>query len=359
MWVKTDIGEAFVPEPLDFECLRPHPDSEFESTFAALDRLRTQWDDLERDAIYTRILFQRECQRFSPRLSGARLADRAYVNSPFVAFHVFDSIQSLCYARAFEYAWRSRRKPLSKGLLKEVHARLIPGHERSGRFRSIGVWLGPRGKDIKSASIIFAPSRYVAPCLHELYAFAQVARPAHRIASAAVLHYQFTAIHPFFDANGRVARIITPLLLRESDVIDVPLLYVSEVLQQRYWDYSAALRSVDRFQEWSTWIRLFAQMLAEAANKALHVMQLTRRVREFLAEEVARRSGAGSVMPFVDESLLCPTFTSDRAAELLQISNTDAVRLLSALEGTLGLAKIVEGDRPTYQWAGIFQLFGV
>jgi Fic family protein len=70
----------------------------------------------------------------------------------------------------------------------------------------------------------------------------------------AVLHYQFEAIHPFPDGNGRTGRILNILSLVQAGVIDLPTLYLSRHIVRTKADYYRLLQRVTSHQEWEPWI---------------------------------------------------------------------------------------------------------
>ena len=78
-----------------------------------------------------------------------------------------------------------------------------------------------------------------------------------KITQIAIAHYQFEAIHPFMDGNGRVGRLIIPLYLYAKAVIHTPHFYISEFLEKYRRDYYECLKSVSRENAWLDWIRFF------------------------------------------------------------------------------------------------------
>ena len=70
----------------------------------------------------------------------------------------------------------------------------------------------------------------------------------------AVIHYQFEAIHPYHDGNGRTGRIINILYLVERDLLRIPVLYLSRYIIQNKAKYYQLLRAVTTQQEWEPWV---------------------------------------------------------------------------------------------------------
>jgi Fic family protein len=359
MWIKKHIGNCLVPDDLSWKTIEHFPDCDFRDFFEIARSMTEMLQSLDDRQLFTRLLFQRECQHFSPRLCGARARDRAYVNAPFVPFHIFDSVQSLHYADALEFAWRSRRQPCSKRFLKDLHLRLLPDNSEAGKIRRAAAWIGERYSTSNTASIILTPPEYIDNCLTKLGAFSANEFPSHRLAMCAMLHYQFTAIHPFLDANGRTVRILTPLLLRNYGVVDIPWLFVSESLLLRYWDYHASVISVDRFGEIAQWVRFFVQILSDSARRAERVVVLAIKLRDALIAEFSPSIQGPPIERFVNETLLCTTLQVSRAAALLGVSRDRAAAVLEDSSGFLGLRRIVDGPDPVYQWHDIYDVLTV
>jgi Fic family protein len=82
----------------------------------------------------------------------------------------------------------------------------------------------------------------------------------------AVGHYQFEAIHPFTDGNGRTGRIINSLFLIEQELLTLPVLYLSRYILQHRADYNRLLLKVTTAQEWEPWILFMLNAVEETAR---------------------------------------------------------------------------------------------
>jgi len=83
----------------------------------------------------------------------------------------------------------------------------------------------------------------------------------------AIIHYQFEAIHPFFDGNGRTGRIILLLYLKMSGLLDLPALYLSDYIIQYKNEYYTNLRKVTEEGNWEDWILYMLEMIEQTALK--------------------------------------------------------------------------------------------
>lgn len=82
----------------------------------------------------------------------------------------------------------------------------------------------------------------------------------------AVAHYQFEAIHPFTDGNGRTGRILNLLMLVEHDLLDRPVLYLSRYIIERKAEYYRLLMGVTSDGQWVAWIRYMLDAVADTAR---------------------------------------------------------------------------------------------
>ena len=90
-----------------------------------------------------------------------------------------------------------------------------------------------------------------------------------KLVRIALAHYQFEAIHPFIDGNGRIGRILTLVMLRDAGLIPVPILPLSDVLRERAVAYYGSIDFVEHEGEYETWVKFFLLVLREAAERAL------------------------------------------------------------------------------------------
>jgi Fic family protein len=142
------------------------------------------------------------------------------------------------YVLALDQALASdRRLPLSLSLLREAHATLLTGvrggYATPGDFRHSQNWIGRPGCTLDDATYVPPPPERLWECLDPLEKYLHVERALPPLVAIACLHYQFEAIHPFIDGNGRVGRLLVILLLVEWGLLPAPLLDLSAYLEPR------------------------------------------------------------------------------------------------------------------------------
>lgn len=233
------------------------------------------------------------------------------------------------YVQAMEYGLaRMDQFPLSLRLIREIHQRLMANvrgqHLTPGEFRTSQNWIGPAGCTLNDA--VFVPPRppemKQALDRFEKYLHAESDLPA--LIRLALIHYQFEAIHPFLDGNGRVGRLLIPLLLCRDGSLPEPYLYLSAFFEQHRDEYYRLLLSVSQTGDWSSWIDYFLRGVTEQATDAI------RRTNELLGlwrEYRARFEGArSSALPLqlVDLLFRSPVITVTRVAAALDVTHRSA-----------------------------------
>lgn len=102
----------------------------------------------------------------------------------------------------------------------------------------------------------------------------------------AVLHYQFEAIHPFSDGNGRTGRILNILYLVEAGLLDIPILYLSRYIIDHKSDYYTGLRCVTEERKWEQWILFMLHAVEETARAAYRLIVDIRALMQETTETV-------------------------------------------------------------------------
>lgn len=106
----------------------------------------------------------------------------------------------------------------------------------------------------------------------------------------AVAHYQFEAIHPFADGNGRTGRILNLLYLVQAGLLTSPILYHSRGIIRRKADYYESLRAVTFEQNWESWILFMLEVVEQSAGWTNQKIREIRTYREEVKEEWKRKA---------------------------------------------------------------------
>jgi len=229
---------------------------------------------------------------------------------------------------------RLKKLPLSVRLIRELHQKLmtgVRGHGAApGRFRTVQNWIGKPGSTTATASYIPPPPGEVEPCLSawEKFLHESTMPP---LVTIALAHYQFEAIHPFLDGNGRVGRLLITLFLTEREILPAPLLYLSAFFEASRRDYYDGLRGVSERGAWNDWLEYFLLGVARMSEDAL---SRATRINQLIAQWQQKVSGESSNNPLrvVDLVSANPFITTNGVSEKLGIAFTTAQRSIERLE---------------------------
>jgi Fic family protein len=116
----------------------------------------------------------------------------------------------------------------------------------------------------------------------------------------AVAHYQFEAIHPFHDGNGRTGRVINILMLIEAGLLQDPILYLSRAIIARKNDYYRLLREVTAEDAWIEWILYMLEVVRESATSTTRKIAAIRACQEDIAERARAATPGGRDAQFLE-----------------------------------------------------------
>ena len=102
----------------------------------------------------------------------------------------------------------------------------------------------------------------------------------------ALMHYQFEAIHPFHDGNGRTGRILNLLFLLQRELLDIPVLYLSRYIIEHKVRYYALLQGVTERREWEPWILYLLDAIEVTAKSTLEKINAILSLMDATAEKI-------------------------------------------------------------------------
>lgn len=166
----------------------------------------------------------------------------------------------LRYRQALLTAWKSLKKSdFSVSVIEKIYREI---KEKDDGVRDNEVYIG------NAFEIIYTP-----PCckdvllekLNNWINFAKADDAIDPLIKMAILHYQFEAIHPFSDGNGRTGRVLNVLFLSKLELLDYPILYLSKYINTYKSDYYRLLREVTTSGKWTEWIIYILTSIKETA----------------------------------------------------------------------------------------------
>lgn len=147
----------------------------------------------------------------------------------------------------------------------------------------------------------------------------------------AVAHYQFEAIHPFSDGNGRTGRVLNILMLIDAGLLDEPILYLSRAIIARKNDYYRLLRAVSSDGAWTDWTRFMLDAVRESAESTMRKIDAIRRCQDDIAAQARSATTSGRDGRFLDVLFEQPYCRIATVVERCEVSRQTASTWLHAL----------------------------
>jgi Fic family protein len=216
--------------------------------------------------------------------------------------------------------------PMSLRFLRELHERLmtgVRGGDRSpGEFRRIQNWIGPPGSTLETATYVppAIPQMHAALAEFEVYLQQDVEREDPPLVRLAFIHYQFEAIHPFLDGNGRVGRLLIVLLLVHWDLLPHPLLYPSAYFERHRSTYYDLLRRVSTEGAWKEWVAFFLRGLRDQATEALTLAKGLQNLQAEWRERAMQQSSSTLLILLADLIFEQPILSIPTVAKRLDVT---------------------------------------
>ncbi len=160
----------------------------------------------------------------------------------------------------------------------EMQVRRVPGTKLENVYTGEVIYTPPIGEDLLRTKLANW-ERF----LHESIEY----DPLVRMAAA---HYQFEAIHPFTDGNGRTGRILNSLFLIQENLLTLPILYLSRYIIQNKADYYRLLLNVTKEQDWEPWLLYILKAVEETAKWTTEKIAAVRTLQEHTTEYVNKHA---------------------------------------------------------------------
>jgi Fic family protein len=252
------------------------------------------------------------------------------------------------YVTALEYGLaRLKSLPLSLRLVRELHQKLMTGvrgdHATPGEFRRTQNWIGKPGCTLMDASYVPPPPDALLHHLGQWEDFLHE-ESVPPLVHAALMHYQFEAIHPFLDGNGRVGRLLITISLCSRGVLPEPLLYLSAFFDATRREYYEGLQQVTINGDWSNWLEYFFNGVARQSEDAVSRAERINGLLNQWRDEIA---GSGSKVPAQLVELLArnPFLTPRETERRLKVSYNAVMRGISLLEKRGILSRVGDAKR--------------
>ncbi len=243
------------------------------------------------------------------------------------------------YVDAINWAWeqiKDKKQTLGLDIVLGAHRILMTGitggDKNPGKFRAVQNVIVGRAPLRTWIVYVPPPPESLAVLLQNLEGFC---RDEHDdipvLVQCAMIHYQFEAIHPFGDGNGRIGRLLILLLLCQRGVLTAPLLYMSAFFDKYKSMYYDRLLEVSRNSDWDSWLKFFLRAFVAQTTETIdgikRLQDLRQRYRRILRDARAS-TNAFTVM---DSLFRNPHVTVPVAQGLLDVSYATAKRSVRVL----------------------------
>ena len=234
---------------------------------------------------------------------------------------------TLNYVKALDVGLQAVRQAgtpaITKSLIQELHRILMTGvkayQDIPGELRTIQNWIG--SGNIYEASLVPPPPDQVSPCLDDLMGLLQYQSEGVAVVSIvvrlAIAHAQFEAIHPFRDGNGRVGRLLLPIMLAAEDY---PPVYLAGYLKSNQRSYYDTLLAAQTRGEWQVWVGFLARGIIESCTEAATMTRQLLALRDAWRTRVSALRGDATGRKLVEILIGTPIVTANSVKEQLGVS---------------------------------------
>jgi len=192
-----------------------------------------------------------------------------------------DVLETYNYINATNYGYKELKEkkfPLCNRLIKETHRMLLDrvrGDEYTpGEFRRTQVYIGIRQQPIEQARFIPPPPNIIDKLMSDLENFLNSDSDLDPLLISSLSHYQFEAIHPFYDGNGRIGRILIIYILMDKGLLNKPILYISPYFERENREkYYNLLLKISQKGAWEEWIEFYLLGIIERTKWVIDTFQ--------------------------------------------------------------------------------------
>ncbi len=244
-----------------------------------------------------------------------------------------------------------QKRPLCTNMIRDLHRILLTSargrDSEPGEIRRIQNYIASPGTPIEEAIFIPPSPLIVMDALSnwEIYLHSE---EKDTLVQLAILKAQFELIHPFRDGNGRIGRMLAPLVLYSKKLLGSPMFYISSYLEQNRDEYYKRLLAISRNEDWNGWISFFLRAVVEQAEENSQKAQHILRLYEDMKQKVPEITRSKYAIQAIDAIFSSPIFQSVNFIRYSKIPKESARRILKQLKNA-GVLKVLQeriGRRP-------------
>lgn len=231
-------------------------------------------------------------------------------------------------------------------LIREMHARLMLNargeHLTPGEFRRSQNWIGPAGCTLEDATYVPPPVDNMLTVLNQLEDFIHAQSQLPALVRVALIHYQFEAIHPFLDGNGRLGRLLIILCLYIWRLLPQPLLYLSAYFKANRQEYYDRLLVVSQQGKWGDWLHFFLHGVSVQSMDAIQRISQLQALYNTYIERLNAERNAKRLIKTLDVLFERPIVTIRQIEAALGVPYMSASRYVEKLS-QLGILREITG----------------
>ncbi|MEK7639347.1 MAG: Fic/DOC family N-terminal domain-containing protein [Patescibacteria group bacterium] len=241
------------------------------------------------------------------------------------------------YRRAMSLAMREigKSRDVTSHLIESLHSVLLEDVRHKGllgKFREGQVWIAERAGDSIEKAIYIPPEPiHVRGLINNLFDYINNGKE-NALLKAGITHYQFEAVHPFDDGNGRIGRLLIPLVLHKQQRLSSPILYLSGYFEDHRDEYIDKLHAIDEGNDIEEWLKFFLQSVSGQLNETQKIIEA---IYELYYDIRRAYNGVKSpyIIPFIDMLFISPIFTIKMVQEHTKCASyLTATNLIRSLE---------------------------
>ena len=215
-------------------------------------------------------------------------------------------------------------RAVTLSLIKGLHQRLlmgVRGHDKSpGQFRVDQNWIGKQGCAMEQARFV-PPNPIILPQALEDWEHYLSGNTEDPVLHVGFAHAQFEILHPFKDGNGRIGRMLIPLLLFQRSALSRPMFYLSEYLEEHRTEYYDQLLRITDEGDWQGWIELFLEAVRIQAETNLEKVKKILSLYEEQKTKFIEATRSQFAVPSLDAFFMKPIVNATDFARSAGIEN--------------------------------------
>lgn len=243
--------------------------------------------------------------------------------------------------------------PISHRVIKQAHVRLLNGlsnergaNKRPGEYKQTQNWIGG-GRNINNARYVPPPPDRTQKCMDDIekYINRQQISVTQKVIDLALVHYQFEAVHPFSDGNGRIGRMLITLMPLQNGLLNLPILYLSPYLEKNKDEYIDLLYAVTTRSAWVEWLGFFLKAIQSTCIDTIQKIDGLIALQKDYKERASQASRSAKVLETIDSLFRRPVTTVPLIMQKFNITYKAAQTIIQKLTN-VGILTEIQGTYP-------------